>query len=46
MIIRNITPNIEDSSLHFVSFEMTDVFGIERKVERGGVGAALHEKSV
>ncbi len=41
MIIRNITTNFEDSSLLFASFGMTDIFGIERKEERGGFAASL-----
>ncbi len=33
MIIRNLTTNFEDSSLHFVRFGKTNIFGVEREVE-------------
>ncbi len=46
MIIRNITPNFEDSSLHFVAFGMTDVSGLERRVYRGGKAASIHSISL
>ncbi len=43
MIIRNITTNLEDSSHHFVTFGMTDVFGVGQE---GAVSKAniLHHK--